>query len=404
VYRTTDFGETWTKIVNGIPADDFPRAIREDKIRKGLLFLGTETGIYVSFDDGARWQSLRLELPVTPVHGIEVKGDDLVIGTHGRSFYVLDNIGVLRQATRETTDEPIVLFDPADATRSVSQGVVVDYFLKTPADKVTIEFLDAEGRTIRSFVSTPEKEQKPEAAAGEDDEDGPPGGAPPRVTARQGMNRFTWDMRYAGARDFPGLIMWAGSTRGPVSPPGRYTVTLSANGVVEDQQFEIRRNAAVRTVTDDDLHEQFVLAKQINDKVSAANEAVLRIRNLKAQIADRINRTSEGSIKSSADSLAGKLTAIEGEIYQYRNRSNQDPLNYPIRLNNKLAALQNIVEGGDNKPTSQAYAVFKELSGRLDKELARLDAAIRSDVAALNNLLAKAGIEFVKDEVPAPSK
>jgi hypothetical protein len=280
----------------------------------------------------------------------------------------------------------------------------VDYFLKTPADKVTIEFLDAEGRTIRSFVSTPEKEQKPEAAAGEDDEDGPPGGAPPRVTARQGMNRFTWDMRYAGARDFPGLIMWAGSTRGPVSPPGRYTVTLSANGVVEDQQFEIRRNAAVPTVTDDDLHEQFVLAKQINDKVSAANEAVLRIRNLKAQIADRINRTSEGSIKSSADSLTGKLTAIEGEIYQYRNRSNQDPLNYPIRLNNKLAALQNIVEGGDNKPTSQAYAVFKELSGRLDKELARLDAAIRSDVAALNNLLAKAGIEFVKDEVPAPSK
>jgi photosystem II stability/assembly factor-like uncharacterized protein len=404
VYRTTDFGETWTKIVNGIPADDFPRAIREDKIRKGLLFLGTETGIYVSFDDGARWQSLRLELPVTPVHGIEVKGDDLVIGTHGRSFYVLDNIGVLRQATRETTNEPIVLFDPADATRSVSRGVVVDYFLKTPADKVTIEFLDAEGRTIRSFVSTPEKEQKPEAAAGEDDEDGPPGGAPPRVTARQGMNRFTWDMRYAGARDFPGLIMWAGSTRGPVSPPGRYTVTLSANGVVEDQQFEIRRNAAVRTVTDDDLHEQFVLAKQINDKVSAANEAVLRIRNLKAQIADRINRTSEGSIKSSADSLTGKLTAIEGEIYQYRNRSNQDPLNYPIRLNNKLAALQNIVEGGDNKPTSQAYAVFKELSGRLDKELARLDAAIRSDVAALNNLLAKAGIEFVKDEVPAPSK
>jgi photosystem II stability/assembly factor-like uncharacterized protein len=404
VYRTTDFGETWTKSVNGIPADDFPRAIREDKIRKGLLFLGTETGIYVSFDDGARWQSLRLELPVTPVHGIEVKGDDLVIGTHGRSFYVLDNIGVLRQATRETTDEPIVLFDPADATRSVSRGVVVDYFLKTPADKVTIEFLDAEGRTIRSFVSTPEKEQKPEAAAGEDDEDGPPGGAPPRVTARQGMNRFTWDMRYAGARDFPGLIMWAGSTRGPVSPPGRYTVTLSANGVVEDQQFEIRRNAAVPTVTDDDLHEQFVLAKQINDKVSAANEAVLRIRNLKAQIADRINRTSEGSIKSSADSLTGKLTAIEGEIYQYRNRSNQDPLNYPIRLNNKLAALQNIVEGGDNKPTSQAYAVFKELSGRLDKELARLDAAIRSDVAALNNLLAKAGIEFVKDEVPAPSK
>jgi hypothetical protein len=405
VYRTTDFGQTWTKIVTGISADDFPRAIREDTVRKGLLFLGTETGIYVSFDDGARWQSLRLELPVTPVHGIEVKGDDLVIGTHGRSFYVLDNIGVLRQATRETTNAPVVLFDPADATRTVSRGVIVDYFLKTAADKVTIEFLDPQGRTIRSFVSTPENEKKPDTAAGGDEEEGSFGGPPPaRVTTRQGMNRFTWDMRYTGARDFPGLIMWAGSTRGPVAPPGRYAVKLSVNGVVTDQQFEIRRNAAVQTVTDDDLHEQFVLAKQISDKVSTANQAVLRIRNLKTQIADRANQTSEGSIKRSAESLTEKLTAIEGEIYQYRNRSSQDPLNYPIRLNNKLAALQNIVESGDNRPTSQAYTVFKALSARLDKELARLDAVVKSDVASLNNLLAKAGIDFVKDEVAAPTK
>ncbi|MGB2715736.1 MAG: hypothetical protein WBC51_16260 [Vicinamibacterales bacterium] len=402
VYRTNDFGQTWTKIVNGIPLDDFPRAIREDKKRRGLLFLGTETGMYLSFDAGAVWQSLRLELPVTPVHGIEVKGDDLVIGTHGRSFYVLDNIGVLRQASRETTNEAVVLFDPSDATRSISRGVVVDYFLKTPSDKVTIEFLDPSGRTIRSFVSAPESQQKTDAAAGADEEEGGFGAPPPaRVTTRQGINRFTWDMRYASARDFPGLIMWAGSTRGPVAPPGRYTVKLSANGVTKDQQFEIRRNAAVRNVTDDDLHEQFVLAKQINDKVSSANEAVLRIRNLKAQITDKAGKTSEGSIKSAAQSLTEKLTAIEGEIYQHRNRSSQDPLNYPIRLNNKLAALQNIVEGGDNKPTNQAYLVFKELSGRLGKELARIDALVKDDVASFNNLLSKAGIAHVKDGVPS---
>jgi photosystem II stability/assembly factor-like uncharacterized protein len=402
VYKTSDFGQSWTKIVAGIPGDDFPRAIREDKKRKGLLFLGTETGIYVSFDKGGHWQSLRLELPVTPVHGIEIKGDDVVIGTHGRSFYVLDNIGVLRQARREMTNENVVLFDPADATRSISRGVIVDYFLKVRADQVTIEFLDPNDRTIRSFVSVPDQEKKTQVADSNDEEEGGFGGAPPpRVTTRQGMNRFTWDMRYSGARDFPGLIMWAGSTRGPLAPPGRYTVRLSANGVTRDQPFEIRRNLAVATVTDDDLHEQFVLAKQINDRVSAANEAVLRIRSLKTQISDRASQTSEGAIESAAEALTEKLTAVEGEIYQFRNRSSQDPLNYPIRLNNKLAALQNIVESGDNKPTSQSYLVFKELSGRLDRELARIDALVKNDVAALNNLLSKAGIEHVRDDVPA---
>jgi photosystem II stability/assembly factor-like uncharacterized protein len=401
VYKTSDFGQSWTKIVLGIPADDFPRTIREDKKRKGLLFLGTETGIYVSFDDGSHWQSLRLELPVTPVHGIEVKGDDLVIGTHGRSFYVLDNIGVLRQATRETTNENVVLFDPGDATRSVTRGLAVDYFLKAPADKVTVEFLDSSGRTVRSFVSAADNQEKKDAAGEGDEDEGGFGGPPPaRVTTRQGMNRFTWDMRYAGARDFPGMILWAGSTRGPLAPPGRYTVRLSASGVTRDQQFEIRRNAAVTSVTDDDVHEQFVLAKQISDTVSRANEAVLRIRSLKTQIADRGGKTSEGAIKSAADSLIGRLTAVEGEIYQYRNRSSQDPLNYPIRLNNKLAALQNIVESGDARPTSQSYAVFKELSGRLEKELARLESLVHNDLGALNNLLSKAGIEHVKDGVP----
>src|SRR6185436_13816766 len=143
VYKTSNYGRTWTKIVTGLPGDDFARTIREDKKRKGLLFLGTETGIYVSFDDGGVWQSLRLDLPVTPVHGIEIKGDDLVIGTHGRSFYIMDNISVLRQIGRETTTEPVVLFDPADAVRSVSRGVSVDYYLKTAPDKVVIDILDA---------------------------------------------------------------------------------------------------------------------------------------------------------------------------------------------------------------------------------------------------------------------
>ena len=400
VYRTTDYGRTWTKIVGGLPADDFPRVIREDRKRRGLLFLGTETGIYVSFDQGAHWQSLRLDLPVTPVHGIEVKNDDLVIGTHGRSFYVLDNIGVLRQAARDTTEQPLVLFDPPDATRTISRGVVVDYFLKSQADKVTLDFLDGSGRTIRTFTGTPEAEKKTDAAAdaGEEDGGGPP--PPPRVSVKAGMNRFTWDMRYAEATDFPGLIMWAGSTRGPLAPPGKYSVRISANGVTRTEEFEIRRHAGIPGVTDADLHAQFALARQINEQVTVANATVLRIRGLKDQIRERTEQAADPALKTAGNALAAKLTAVEGEIYQYRNRSSQDPLNYPIRLNNKLAALQGIVESGDYRPTDQSYAVFKDLRGRLAKELARLDALAAGELQALNRLLQEKGLDPVKDRVP----
>ena len=400
VYKTTDYGRTWTKIVNGLPGDDFARAIREDKVRKGLLFLGTETSLYVSFDDGGVWQPLRLNLPVTPVHGIQVKNDDVVIGTHGRSFYVLDNIGVLRQANRQTTDEAVVLFDPADVTRSVSRGVAIDYYLKNPIDKATIEILDSQGQTIATFANSNEQEQRGGGRGGaEPDEEegggGRGGGPPARVTVRQGMNRFTWDMRYPNAREFPGLIMWAASTRGPMAPPGKYQARLIAGGVTKTHEFQISRNPNFPDVTDADLIEQFKVAKQINEKVSLANGTVIRIRALKSQIADRASK--DPALKAAADAFSAKLTDIEGEIYQYRNQSSQDPLNFPIRLNNKLAALQGTVESGDARPTEQSYAVFKELSGRLDKQLARLEGMLTTELAAFNKLLADRKLEPIKD-------
>jgi photosystem II stability/assembly factor-like uncharacterized protein len=409
VYKTNNYGKSWMKIVGGLPATDFPRAVREDRKRKGLLFLGTETGMYVSFDDGAVWQPLRNGLPVTPVHGIQVKNDDLVIGTHGRSFYVMQNIGVLRQVTRETTNEAVVLFDPADGVRSVSTGVAIDYYLKQPSESVTIEIADGQGKSIRTFTGTPKDAagrggrggaaSMPGGGGNEEDEEGGGGrgGPPPRVGVAAGMNRFTWDMRYPSARDFPGLIMWAAATRGPIAPPGKYQVKITANGVTKTHDFAIVRNAAVPGITDADLAAQFTLARQINEKVSLANETVVRIRNLKTQIADRLGKSTDQALKTAGQSLTDKLTRVEGEIYQYRNRSSQDPLNYPIRLNNKLAALQGIVEGGDARPTDQAHAVFKELSGRLDKELARLDGLVKSDLTALNKLLSDQKLDPIKD-------
>jgi hypothetical protein len=255
-----------------------------------------------------------------------------VIGTHGRSFYIMPNIGILRQVARETTNEPIVLFDPSDAIRSVSPNLTIDYFLKQPAEKVTVEILDAKGKTVTSFTGTPGhpggRGGRGEAPGGEDDESGGGrGAAPPRVGVASGMNRFTWDLRYPGARDFPGLILWAGSTRGPVAPPGRYQVRLTASGVSKTQAFAIVRNVNVPAITDRDLAEQFTLAKQISDKVTVAHEAVLRIRSLKDQITERTAASADARLKAAGQSLVEKLTGVEGEIYQYRNRSSQDPLN-----------------------------------------------------------------------------
>ena len=400
VYKTSDYGKSWTKIVAGIPADDFPRAIREDKVRKGLLFLGTEQGMFVSLNDGAQWQSLRMDLPVTPVHGIQVKDNDLVIGTHGRSFYIMENIAVLRQVNASMSTEPLVLFDPSDAVRSVSRNVTIDYYLKSAADKVTIEILDSAGKVIRTYSGP---QQPPPAAARpaemEEGEDAPRQAPAARVSATAGMNRFTWDMRYPNAVDFPGMIMWAASTRGPAAAPGRYQVRVTAAGVTKTQDFEIKRNAAVPGVTDADLQAQFALAMQISERVSEANRAVIRIRDLKTQITERIGKSTDAAVKSAGQTLIDKLTAVEGEIYQHRLRSGQDPLNYPIRLNNKLAALQGTVEGGDYRPTAQAQAVFKELSGRLDKELARLDALVKTDLAGFNRQLTGAGLEPVKGTI-----
>ncbi|MCX6544401.1 MAG: glycosyl hydrolase [Acidobacteria bacterium] len=402
VFRTDDFGKTWAKIVTGIPADDFARTIREDIKKPGLLYLGTEHGLYVSFDNGAAWQSLRLDLPVTPVHGIVSTENDLVIGTHGRSFYILDNAAILRQFAPGLTDADVHLFDPPAAIRGISRGVSIDYFLKSQADKMTIEILDAQGQVVNTYAGTTEKDAaKPEAApAG--DEEGPRRQAP-RVATKAGMNRFVWDMRYANAKDFPGMILWAGSTRGPVAVPGTYQIRLTAGGVAKTVGFTIRKNPNLTTISQGDLQDQFTLALQIRDKVTQADEAVIRIRDLKKQIADRVAtvRSKEKGRQSSdvvigGESLGLKLTMVEGEIYQYRNQSSQDPLNFPIKLNNKLAALQGVVESGDGKPTEQAYAVFKDLSTRLDEQLAKLAAIVKTDIAAFNKELQKKRLDAIK--------
>jgi photosystem II stability/assembly factor-like uncharacterized protein len=404
-YRTDDYGKSWTKIVSGIPAGEFARAIREDPVRAGLLYGGTEYGVYVSFDNGADWQSLRLNLPVTPVHDIAVAGSDVILATHGRSFYVLDDVAVLRQLTPQVAQETVHLFTPQDGVRSVSRGVSIDYYLASAAAKVTIDVLDATGEPVRSFTGSAEAAAKKDQAETQPapDEEGFRR-VEPKVAVKAGMNRFVWDMRYPGPVEIPKMILWAAGTSGPRAVPGKYQVRLTVTSagtagaapVVLTAPFQVRKHPLLTSLTDADFRAQFDLAMQVRDRVSAADEAVLRIRGLKDQAKSRAAAAKKGPIVAAAGALTEKLTAIEGEIYQYRNQSSQDPLNYPIKLNNKLAALMGVIESADGRPTSQSYEVFTDLSVRLGVELTKLADLEETEVPVFNKLLVRAKLEPVK--------
>jgi photosystem II stability/assembly factor-like uncharacterized protein len=398
VFRTDDYGETWTAITNGIAPSDFARAIREDVKREKLLYLGTEHGIYVSFDDGASWQSLRQNLPDTPVHDIAVEERDLVIATHGRGFYVMDRIAPLRQGGIQTTTD-FHLYQPDDALRGLDRGLTIDYYLKQPVQKITMELLDAQGKAIRTFTGTPaDAERRPQPSGG--DEDGGFRRQPdPKPAVSEGLHRVTWDLRYPGATDFPGLIMWAASSRGPVAPPGRYQVRVTADGQSQTQAFAVRREPRVlKDVTDQDLQEEFDLAIKVRDKASQANEAVLLIRGIKEQIKDRRGKLKDAAAIHSLEEFEKQLSAIEEDIYQVRLQSSQDPLNFPIKLNNKIAALQGVIESADVKPTEQAYSVFRTLSNALDERLGQLDTATKSKMPPVNQLLQRQKLEPIKAE------
>jgi photosystem II stability/assembly factor-like uncharacterized protein len=403
IYRTHDFGKTWTKITNGIPGNDFVHAVREDTKRAGLLYAGTEHDIYISFDDGEHWQSLALNLPDTQVSDLVVEQNDLVIATHGRSFYILDDIGILRQLTPTVAAVEVHLFQPRTAYRSANQAVI-DYYLKKDSDKVTIEILDAQGKLIRTFTGTPEDDKRRAARGAETggDEEGEFAGprSPRPPTRKAGTNRFTWDLRYPGATVFEGMIMWSARPEsGPLAVPGTYQVRLTANGQTQTQSFAVKKDPRLTWVTEDDLAKQFDLAVQVRDKTSEANEMVIQIRALKKQLTDRSEKAKDAGLTAAAEALSKKLSAVEEEVYQVRNRSNQDPLNFPIKLNNQIAALRRSIETGDGRPTEQSYVVFRELTARLAALQAELSKTLREDLAQFNRLLAQQRLESVSGEL-----
>ncbi|MEO6198765.1 MAG: glycosyl hydrolase, partial [Sphingomicrobium sp.] len=390
--RTDDYGQHWTSIAAGIPADEIVRSVREDIVRPGLLYIGTERGVRVSFDDGRGWQSLQRELPAVQVSDLAVTDHDLVIATHGRSFWVLDNIDVIRQLGRPVAGTAGVrLFRPAPAARGVDEGVIIDYYLPRAPRSLTLDILDSRGQPVWHLIGAPEDPEKArkkkkaeeeglDQSGGDDDEDE----TVPKPGMKAGLNRYTWDMNYPGYTEFKDMILWAAANHGPVALPGNYQVRLTVDGKVQTQTAQIRLDPRLGAVKPADLEARFALATQIRDQVSRANQAVLLSRGIRRQIAAVLTKTRDSSLRSLAEAFDTRVAAVEGAIYQVRNKSEQDPLNYPIMLNNKLAALMGVVESGEAAPTLQARSVFADLSARLDREIGELDRLLMVDLPVLN--------------------
>ena len=408
IFKTTDFGKTWTPITTGLPDGSYAHAVREDPKRKGLLFAGTETGIWVSFDDGAHWQTLQLDLPTTPIHDLIVHDNDLVVATHGRSFWVLDGIGPLRQASASIAAEDAHLFTPSTATRTrmghahrrryaigenPPDGAILSYYLKSEAkEPAKLEVLDAQGSVLRSFTSV---EKKPEGPPDEGERDEPA----EHIPAKGGLNLFTWDLRYESPKKIPGAIYDEGNPTGPLVLPGKYQVRLTVAGKTYTAPVEVKMDPRVKTSAED-LRKQFDLMLKLRDRQDEMNKTILAIRDLRSQLQALEKRLEplgdqlKSFVSLSAD-LRKKISAIEEELIQVNSKASEDELNYPTKLNSKIGYLQAAIDSADVAPTEGEIDVFAELDRQLEAQLVQWREVNTKDVPALNETMRKGGIPLV---------
>ncbi len=412
IYKTTDFGKTWTSISTGIPDGAYVHAVREDPARKGLLFAGTELGIYVSFDDGAHWQSLQLNLPNSPVHDMVIHDNDLVVATHGRSFWSLDDISPLRQADAGIASGDAHLFVPATAIRTrmghtnrrryaigenPADGAILYYYLKEePKEPIKLEILDAGGKTIRSYTS--EEKKKDEAAEAEDEHDKPVD----HIPAKAGLNLFAWDLRYEEPLKIPKAVYDEGKPAGPLALPGKYQVRLTVAGKGSTQPLEVLLDPRVKTSAAD-LQKQFDMLLRLRDRQDEMNKAILAIRDLRSQLLALEKRLGADAKKSEANkslialgsALRKKISAIENDLINVDAKASEDELNYPTKLNSKLGYVNAAVDSADTAPTEAETAVFAELDQQLEIQLAKWHEVATKDVPALNASLRGAEIPIV---------
>ncbi|MBV9437395.1 MAG: glycosyl hydrolase, partial [Acidobacteria bacterium] len=406
LYRTHDYGKTWSLVASGIPGDTFVRTVRQDPVRSDLLFAGTETGVYVSFDDGRQWQSLQQNLPIVPITDLTLKNGDLIGSTQGRSFWVLDDITPLEQLSAEAENSPLHLFSPRPAYRGARgrsfgprgplDGVAVDYALnQSPSSPVTIEFLDAQGTVIKSFSSAA---KQPSSNRGMGTRGAlTRGGNENAVRTDAGLNRFVWDMRYPDAEGLDGgTFFLGGSLRGPEAAPGHYKVRITAGDRTQTADFEIKKDPRVAT-NDDDYRKQLAFLLSARDKLSQADDAINKIHHVQQQLTSLFqNAKAESPIIASGHKVDAALNEEVNELYQPQFTGFDDQtLIFPLKLNNRIAALQSYGQG-DYPPTDQDLAVLAELSSELDRTLDKLKKTLDVDLPDLNSKLKAAGLPEVR--------
>lgn len=414
-FKTTDYGKTWTSIVNGLPADEYVRVVREDPFKPGLLYMGTERGVFVSFNDGESWSKLQLNLPISPIRDLQIQKQemDLVVATHGRSFWILDNVTPLYEIyDKALTNKAIYLFKPRHAYRmqggqggrrgapldqgtNAPNGVIIHYYFKEkPTKEVKLEFLTAEGESIISYSST--KDRRGEAIKAskdfyEDKEIQRLG----IIAANAGMNNFLWDMRYPDAERVEGInVMWTGSEIGPKAIPGNYKVRMTIGGdVIAEQAFEIRKDPRLKDMTDADYKEQLALSLKISKKLSETHKAINQIKQVKKQISDYMGSVKDTTLARKLEKVSKpmvkQLDEIEGTLMQPKAKAQQDVLAFPIQLNDKLAGVGSVVGSADAKPTKQSHQAAEDLSKKIDGQLEKLQRILDKDVPAFNDMVSE---------------
>ena len=386
IFKTTDYGKTWIKITNGIAATHFARCLRADKKVKGLLYAGTEYGMYISYDDGSSWKPFQLNLPIVPITDITIKENDLIVATQGRSFWVLDDLTIVQQKTADIINKPLHVFDVNDAHRyegyqdlqvknagiNPPNGSVINYYLKNITDSpaVSIEILDQAKKQVKLFaVSAKEKANK--------------------IDVNKGINQFVWDMQYAAAEKIEGQILWHGTVPGPKAAPGKYFYKIKADKDSAEGSFMIKANPVYKT-TQLEYEDQLNFLLAIRDKFNAIQKANKNIADLRKQIndfTDKQGKNLPASIKSQADTIIKQLTTIEEAMHQTKAKSDQDVLNYPIRLDDKLAGLYKFAASGNTAPALQGKETFTELSGQTDVQLNKLKKLLDEELPKLNQLI-----------------
>lgn len=382
LYKTTDYGKSWTKITNGINSEHFTRVLREDPKRKGLLYAGTETGMYVSFNDGKNWKPFQLNLPIVPITDLTIKDNNLIVATQGRSVWIIDDLTVIHQLYDVNQNENI-LFKPKDTYRmrggsrkgskttgtNHPNGVITYFNLKDykKDDEVILTYFDQKGDTIKS-VSTKNKKENV-------------------LVAKKGTNKYIWSMTYKGAERLKGMILWWASLNGPRAIPGSYKVTLNVNGTDYSQPFNIVADPRAES-TQADMVKQFNFIKDVNKTMDDAHKSIKKIRNINKQLAAfQVQYKDNESVKDlveKAKTLKEQFTAVEEALYQTKNRSGQDPLNFPIRLTNKLGHLNSLVSMGDFPPTEQDIAVKDELTQKINTQLSTFNTLLSDEIKAFN--------------------